>query len=148
MVDTTIRINSNLSKVIEDTGYFNKRLAAIMEASQFIVEREYIKQVPVDQGDLKQKIRVEDLTNTIGYRVTSNAKSVQGKPYPVFLHQGTGRLRGAPDFGFTTGRVRNNEVAFGIGGIRPNKFAKRARDKAEKPTIAFINKRINKLIIK
>ena len=53
-------------------------------------------------------------------------------------------MRGRSDRGYTPGYVRSGAVAFGIGGIRPNKAAKRAKKDSE---AKFINK-VNSLFKK
>jgi hypothetical protein len=61
------------------------------------------------------------------------------------LFTGTGKFRGAPDFGFNTGRVRAGTVLIGIGGVRPNKAADRARMKANPLIVKFVNKGLSQI---
>lgn len=111
-----------------------------------LVEREYIRESPEGpSGDLRGKVKTEKTSE--GFQTQTHATR-KGKPYPLFLFRGTGKLKGARDYGFTPGRVQNDDVAFGIGGIRPNKFALRARDKAEKPVTNYVRTQVSQLIKK
>lgn len=146
MTGLDIKVRFNLAKVLIDPTYFTKEFTAVFQASSFIAERHYVKETPVDKGDYKGTIRTQK--KGLQYIVTSKARSKDGREYPRDLYMGTGRLKGAPDFGFTTGRVRAGQVALGIGGIRPNKVAKRAKERAEDPVIRFINKGVQQMIKK
>lgn len=143
----SVKTRINVTKLIMQAGYMHNKLDAFIEAAAFIPENAYVREVPVDRGDFKQGIRVKK-DKKLEVSVVSTAKSDKGFDYPLALFQGTGSLKGAPDFGYTTGRVRLNDVARGIGGIRPNKAAKRARDKSEKPTLRFIHQHISQEINK
>lgn len=117
-------------------------LDKIMEAGMFIVEQEYVDQSPADTGNLRQEIRVKR-NRLMDYVVESRATN-RSEPYPLFLYFGTGAMRGRPDYGFTYGRVRDNDVAYGIGGIRPNKAADRTRAKATPIYLEFMKKELSK----
>lgn len=101
-----------------------------IEAAMFIVEEEYVDESPGDEGKYRQGIQVKK-NAALNWLVTSTARSEKNRNYPLDLYTGTGKLKGKSDFGYTTGRVRANDVAHGIGGIRPNKVAKRAKRDAQ-----------------
>ena len=107
-----------------------------------IVEENYVRESPVLTASLRQEVKTT--TTLLGFQTWTTSKK-NGKPYPILLHEGTGRLRGARDYGFTYGRVNAGEVAWGIGGIRPNKFALRGKKKSEKPLGQYMSKMIKNL---
>jgi hypothetical protein len=95
-----------------------------------VAERNYKLQSPVDDGELRRQVRVTRPKK--GERlIRTNAVNDRGEAYPVALHRGTGRLKGAADFGYTRGRVRSGDIGR-LGGIRPNKFATRATEDTQK----------------
>lgn len=120
----------------------------IYQAAGFIIEKEYVKQVPVDTGDLRKGVQVKKIGNRAGWVVNTNAVSDSGENYPEMVHEGTGVLKGLSDFGYTPGRVRAGKVISGLGGIRPNKFADRAFDKTEDKARSFIEEKMFDLIQK
>lgn len=127
-----IKSSSDIIDLIQQAGAFS------------IVEGKYLRQSPQGlTGDLRGEIKTERIKG--GFATETKATS-NGKPYPLFLTQGTGRLKGANDFGFTKGRVNADDVLYGIGGIRPNKFNVRAAEDAEKPVNNYVNKQIKALI--
>lgn len=138
----------NFIKILKDRNYdFNDRVGNAIKAAMYIPEAEYVKESPADTGDMKQLVQVEkDNTAPIGYKVTTKARSLRNFNYPLALYTGTGKLRGAPDYGFTTGRIRSNTVAYGIGGIRPNKVAKRAKKKSEERTVRKVRELVRKAL--
>lgn len=125
----SVEVSFSLSSIF--FGGMSKKIDQAMEASIFIVERAYVDESPGDTGDLKQGIQVRR-NSAMNYLVESTAED-RGFSYPTALYFGTGKLAGLPDFGFTTGHVRAGTVAFGIGGIRPNKASDRAKAKSERP---------------
>lgn len=135
-----VNIRYNLPAILMLRGAVPKTVDKAIEAALFIVEDAYVEEAPGDKGDFKQGIRPRK-DAVMDYIVESTAES-NGANYPFFLYMGTGRLKGQPDYGYTTGHVRAGTVAYGIGGIRPNKAADRAKKKSQKP---FMNK-LNQLI--
>jgi len=116
-------MTKKLNKMLE-TGSGRKYISDALEATKLIVLSEYKKQVPVgftlQLRDQTKVIKISDLE----YKVTTTAKN-NGAPYPIYIHEGTGKLKGVGDYGYTSGYTRAGTVAKGIGGIRPNKFATR-----------------------
>ena len=139
-MDMDLTIQFNLSKLIVHSEKTRNYLDDIMEAGMFIVEDKYVEESPGDTGNLKQEIKTKK-NSDLDYKVVSEATN-NGHSYPLDLFTGTGKLKNAPDYGFTTGRVRANDVAYGIGGIRPNKASIRAKKKAERPYIQFVTKKL------
>lgn len=116
-------VTKKLGKLLETTDG-RRYISQALEATKFIVLNEYKKQVPVgftlQLRDQTQVFKVNDLE----YKVTTTATN-NGAPYPIYIHEGTGELKGQGDYGYTSGYTRAGTVAKGIGGIRPNKFATR-----------------------
>ena len=133
----TVEAKITLPLVIINSSIRPELALAVREATSLIVVKEYKEESPVNKGTLRNDVESERQSD-LSYIVTTTATS-KGFPYPVALHTGTKKLRGSADFGYTTGRVRAHEVAFGIGGIRPNKFATRAANKSTPHVRAFIN---------
>ena len=131
-------ITKKLSKFLE--GANGKRyIKDALEATQLIVLNEYKKQTPMGfTGELKGQIKVIKM-GALEYKVTTTATN-KGKPYPIYIHEGTGRLRGARDYGYTSGYTRSGTVARNSGGIRPNKFATR--------TVAAKKEQVKQFMIK
>lgn len=134
-----VSVKTKIKKILSDPKAF-KELDSIVEAGAFIIEAEYKKQSPVDKGFLRNSV------TTTGKGLERIVKAKQS--YAKYLHQGTYRMKGQPDSGYTTGRVRSHQVAWGIGGVRPNKFADRARAIAGPKTVRYIDDEILKLINK
>lgn len=139
-MDTNIQIQVKISDIIMKDNEARKRIDYALQAAMFIIEDEYVKQAPGDTGAFKQGIQVKKDAE-LEYRVVSTARN-KGYNYPLALFTGTGRMKGLPDFGFTTGRVRANQVAWGIGGIRPNKVATRAKKNSMGKFLQFVNSKI------
>jgi hypothetical protein len=135
-MDFAITIQFNLKRAITEEGYTSRALDFVMQAGMFKVEKAYVDEAPGDEGKFKQGIEVHK-NKPLDYVVRSTAKN-EGKNYPLILFHGTGKMKGKPDFGFTTGHVRAGTVAYGIGGIRPNKAATRAKKKVEKDYMNFV----------
>ena len=131
-------ITKKLSKFLE--GANGKRyIKDALEATQLIVLNEYKKQTPMGfTGELKGQIKVIKM-GALEYKVTTTATN-KGKPYPIYIHEGTGDLKGQGDYGYTSGYTRAGTVAKGIGGIRPNKFATR--------TVAAKKEQVKQFMIK
>jgi hypothetical protein len=129
-------IKKKLSKVIETPSIIDLVLDRALQAAAFIPEAEYVREAPANHGKFRQGIRVKKVRSK-EYLVESTARN-SGKNYPFFLYTGTGRMKGKPDFGFHLGRVRAGDVARGIGGIRPNKAAHRAKEKSKDKVNKFI----------
>lgn len=146
-IDVTVK-QTNFIRVLKDKNYnFNSRVKNAVKAAMYIPEAEYVKESPANTGDMRQLIQVQkDDTAPIGYVVTTKARSLKNFNYPLALFTGTGKLKGAADYGFTTGRVRSNTVAYGIGGIRPNKVAKRAKEKSEDATVRKVRELVRKAL--
>jgi hypothetical protein len=123
----SVKIRRDLPRVIEDSDYFAKFLPKAVQAGAFIIEDAYAREAPGHIGTYKGSIQVQKVGNGSTYIVKPTARA-KGFNYPLALYTGTGRMRGKPDFGYTSGRVRAGDVARGIGGIRPNKVAKRVAE--------------------
>lgn len=123
-----ITLKGKISKVLVDSE-FASDLADAVAKTRFIVMREYSKEAPVLSGDLRRGIVA--IGRKDGYVVRTKTKK-NGKPYPLYVHEGTGRFKGMNIDFPSSGRVRSGESKRnrGSGGIRPNMFAKRARDTA------------------
>lgn len=141
-----VRVRTNLVKALREGG-LGDSLDDAIQATHFIAIREFKEESPVDKGRMRQDTQVIKKRKNY-YEVGSAALSDDGAPYPKYLYDGTGKFKGAPDFGYTSGRVRAGEVAFGIGGIRPNKVADRASRKAQSKIQKFVNMQLNKNINK
>lgn len=135
-----VRVKVRLSPIFTKDGVIPKIVDSAILAALAIIETAYVKETPVDisnpgfrGGIQRRKIR------SMEFVVESTATSNRGANYPLFLFGGTGRLKGAPDFGYTPGRVRSGTVAYGIGGIRPNKAATRAKDKSAAGFLRKVN---------
>lgn len=131
-------VTKKLNKMLE-TGSGRRYISQAIEATRFIVLNEYKKQVPVgftmQLRDQTKVIKIDDLS----YKVTTTARN-NGAPYPVYIHEGTGKLKGAGDYGYTSGYTRAGTVAKGIGGIRPNKFAARTVEAKKNEVKSFMIK--------
>lgn len=123
---------------------FNKTKSVLVKA--------YKKEAPVDQDNLRGEVTA--VISNDDLKVTTLAKN-RGFSYPLAVHEGTGRYRGAADSGYTSGRVRQSSrfrdkkgklmkrediIGFFAGlrargvqlSIRPNKFAKRALESSQR----------------
>ena len=131
-------VTKKLGKLLE-TADGRKYISQALEATQLIVLNEYKKQTPMGfTGELKGQIKVIK-NGALEYKVTTTATN-KGKPYPIYIHEGTGDLKGQGDYGYTSGYTRAGTVAKGIGGIRPNKFATR--------TVAAKKEQVKQFMIK
>jgi len=131
-------VTKKLGKLLE-TADGRKYISQALEATQLIVLNEYKKQTPMGfTGELKGQIKVIK-NGALEYKVTTTATN-RGKPYPIYIHEGTGDLKGQGDYGYTSGYTRSGTVAKGIGGIRPNKFATR--------TVAAKKEQVKQFMIK
>lgn len=144
MSDIKVEVKTSLPKVFFDIKAITKDVDFAIQAAAGVVEGEYKRQSPVNFGDLRRDVTATKL-GPMEYFVTTKATS-RGRPYPVYLHEGTGSLRGAADYGYTSGRVRAGDVARGIGGIRPNKFAKRAKEKTQGRVFKIVEKKLSSLL--
>lgn len=137
-ISSEIKISDLIAK--DKTG---DRVDKVMEAGMFIVEGAYVDQVPVNKNDpgFLSGIQVKR-KKFLDYVVESTAKRGDVE-YPALLYSGTGKMRGRSDFGYTSGRVRAGDVAYGIGGIRPNKAALRAKKNSMDEYILFIKNKLD-----
>lgn len=133
-----VKIAYHLSRAFTDPAYVKSSIDFAMKAAMEIVVEAYVDEAPGDDGDFKAGIQSKRI-NSLHYAAISTATSDDGENYPLRLYQGTGALKGHPDYGYTTGHVRAGTVAWGIGGIRPNKVADRATEKAEKPYVQKVD---------
>ncbi len=139
-MDLSFDLKIDVTDFIMKDGESTKRIDSAVGGAMFIIEQEYVKQAPGNTGAFKQGIQIKK-TTILDYVVQSTAKQ-RGFNYPLALFTGTKKLVGSRDYGFTTGHVRANTVAFGIGGIRPNKVALRAKNQSEDRFIKFIQSKI------
>lgn len=133
-----IRVEKNLSKAIIN-GIPTDKIEKMLQASAFVIEREYKAQVPVNTGRLLQNVKSKKkakFTWVVSTRAIQN-----GKDYAVDLHEGTGKLKGMPDMIKVprANLTRRGLVAWGIGGIRPNKYAQRAKTLKQKESVKIFN---------
>src|SRR5690348_18124627 len=136
-----ITVKKNLGKGFENPKLINKQLQDSLQAGAFIVVANYKKESPVDHKDLRNFVGI--IVQEDRVVVTTTATSLEGVRYPIFVGLGTGKFRGSTtDFGHPgTGRVRAGDTSGrGLGGIRPDMFHMRAKDKSEKKLTAFVKK--------
>lgn len=137
-----LRVDTYLTGIMRNPTSLRGQLKQlVMEAAGEILVAEAAEQAPRDVGDLVGEIKAERVGD-LSVEVASTAESSGGELYGDILQIGTGRLRGAADYGYTTGRVRANDVAYGIGGIRPNKFMARTKESQEDSVIRYVNTRL------
>lgn len=141
-------VQGSISLLFKKLSTENGIVDLIQQAAMYsIVENAYLREAPQGlTGDLRGEIKTKKTTE--GFETKSTAVSKQGKPYPEYLHEGTGALKGSNDYGFTYGRINADDVAYGIGGIRPNKFAMRGAKKAEPLLNKFVESKLEQLIKK
>lgn len=141
MIDTRLTISKNLPALRAMQAFGPATVSKMMEAAtEDATLPIYVKETPKNFGKFAQGLRVKKVAQ-LQYDVVSTAKA-GGVNYPLLLAQGTGKMRGRRDFGYTPGHVRAKTVAYGIGGIRPNKAAQRATKIAKMPTVRSFNKLI------
>jgi len=131
-------------KRLEKLKDVDTKLAPAIKKATLKVEARAKRETPVNMGALRGSIESK-------FKVQKNvltARISPGEKYAKYVHEGTGSLAGGRDRGFTPGRIRSGTVKKGIGGIRPNKFMKRAADWAavEDVFMKTISKEISKLI--
>jgi len=143
-MNENIKVKIKLSRLLTVDGDIRSVVDNAIKASLSIIETEYVKEAPANDGKFKQGIQVKR-KGPLSYIVESTATE-RGVSYPYFLYVGTGSLKGAADFGYTPGRVRAGDVARGVGGIRPNKAAKRAREKSEYRFMSKLNTLITRSV--
>lgn len=149
-MELRLDVKERLSAILGDPSLLGKGIPSILVGAGNLVLREYIKQQPVNTGNMRSASRL--LTNKMNSKdpeviITTTATS-RGRPYPEYIHSGTGKLKGASDYGYTTGRVRAGDIATGIGGIRPNKFANRAMRDSYQNVDSFIRNNVSRLLSK
>lgn len=135
----TVSIDVKLRGMLKTSPKFIE----ILQASNYIVLNEAKQQSPVDKGDLRRNMKVQKVRD--GYDVDTTATGKNNVKYPIFVHEGTKKLKGSRDYGFTEGRIRSNTVARGIGGVRPNKFMNRSANGTKEEVKKFVQNQINKL---
>jgi len=140
-VNVQLKVNISLADVISKNT-LRPRLNAAVQASSFIVVNAYKKEMPVNFGTARRSVESKQMNGVIGYEVQPNLNP----NYMEVLYSGTGRLKNSKDFGYTPGRIRAGDVAYGIGGIRPNKVADRAKEKSESKVNRYINGEIPRIL--
>lgn len=141
-----VEIKIDLQQLFTVPGATEEMIGKVIQAGMFIIENEYVDQAPGNIGDFKQGIQVKK-RSTLEYVVESTAER-DNVDYPLILFEGTGKLKGLPDYGFTTGHVRAGTVAWGIGGIRPNKVADRAKSRSERDFQSYVRRMLSSAIKK
>jgi len=126
----TLEVKGQLATALMNPTSWITKIDDVFQKLDGHVIAEYKKEVPVNNNFLRGAVRKQE-KGVLEFKVGTDVLTKSGKSYPKFIHGGTGKLKGARDFGYTTGRVRAGDVARGIGGIRPNKFADRATKTAE-----------------
>lgn len=139
-IDITIQLSDLLIKDNE----MGKQVDYAIGAAITIVEKAYVQEVPVNIGDFRSGIQTRR-RNYLHYIVESTATN-KGRNYPLYLFLGTGRQMGRPDSGYTPGHVRAGTIAYGIGGIRPNKASQRAKDKSEVRFMYRLNQLVHQVV--
>lgn len=144
-----IKMDKKLVKILEHPEKFRAMFEPAFFQTSSIVEANYKDESPIWKGDLVKYVDVEK-TNTpiqMSYLVGSRAKN-NGKPYPIYIHEGTGRFAGVfVDFP-SPGRIRAGTTDPESGGIKPNKFAYRARKKSDPEIIERMNAVVRLIINK
>lgn len=137
--------NVKLQKLFT-SNKFAPDLKQIVLGTSNIVEANYKKEVSVDTGLTRDNVVMQPRSD-IGYMVTTTATN-NGKPYPFYLFMGTGAFKGVDkDYGHAReNRVRRGQTNRGAGGIKPNKFARRARDNSEPKVMTYINRQVKTLL--
>jgi len=124
----------------------------IFQASSFLVLREYTEEAPVNIGDLVRGIK-SIKEGALQYRVTTTT-TANGFAYPEAVHEGTGIFEGGADRGkgnwtrvggyseedliiFKSIKKRGGEIS-----MRPNKFAKRAKEVSEPKVVNFVREKL------
>lgn len=124
----------------------------ILSAGAMIAEREYKIEAPVNVGELRNKV-ITQKKGDLSYVVTTIATE-KGFPYPIAVHEGTGKYKGSADRG--RGNWSRNagytpeDLAFfkmlakrGRLSQKPNKFADRAEETALPKIIKFFTKEVD-----
>jgi len=145
-------ISSILSKAITDPSFADE-LRGSLSKSRPVVIAEYQRESPVDKGFLRRSVQATGVrgSNTDMYfLVGSTAKTKEGRPYPLYVHEGTGAFRGSRADYPSKGRIRSGESKTnrGSGGIRPNRFATRAKEKSQPKVVRLVTLDINDKIKK
>lgn len=134
MISANVRIK--LGKAMA-RGSISPEIDSALEGGAMIVEREYIHEAPVNISTLKQRITTKKIND--GYLVTTNATQ-SGRPYPLYIHEGTGKFKNSSADYPSTGRIRSGESKRnkGSGGIRPNRFAMRAKNQSNDRVMKYV----------
>jgi hypothetical protein len=138
-----IEIKKEFSPVLEEKDFLSRRLEKILDDASEIIVRDYKYESPVDSGVLRQNVRARK-TGKLEYTVTTRAIA-NGYNYAELVYHGTMDWRGSSaDIG-RINRVRTNYVnRSGRRGIKPNKYADRAKESAEPKVIRFIRRELTK----
>lgn len=136
-----INIETKLQKIMERPD-LKPDLEKVVSKAALIALRAYAQEIPVDKGLAKSYITIQGAG--LEKRITTTVTN-RGFRYPIAVHQGTGRWAGSSSDFPSHGRRREGVSFAGSGGIPPNKFAKRAKDKSEPFVHAFFVKEINRL---
>lgn len=133
-ITTIVKLRGALQKAT-----VTKEIEQAIQAGSYIVEGFYKKEVPVNKGDLRSSVATRKIN--AGFKVAPWLDEM----YPLYVHEGTGRYAGHSDYGYTSGYTRKN-MPYGqkdkksatvlmmilakkklLKGIKPNKYADRAR---------------------
>lgn len=138
-----IKVTKKLHKVLKDSKYLRKQFTTSLGRIKNKGLREYKLEIPVDKGIARNSVVATK--QGLGFIITTTATN-QGRPYPLFVHEGTYDFKGAKDYGRRSSRLQFSYTDSGNGakGIRPNKFADRARE----TTYEWGNKELAKFAIK
>jgi hypothetical protein len=147
------------SKILKDKQEFFKAIDNILKNTGLIFLKEYKKQTPVDRGELRRNISVFS-TGFLKYNVGIQTGKLLDRL--SILYEGTGKYKGASDFGYTTGRVRASNF-YGLGSrekmikyfaqlrrrgvimsIKPNKIALRTVKNTKNEALSFFKRELNK----
>jgi len=144
-----VSVEKKLGQAIR-TGKVN--LGKILQASTMLVEREYKIEAPVNDGLLRNSIKTVQKSE-LEYTITTTAQQ-GGFPYPIAVHEGTGKYKGTSDrgrgnwsrmAGYTPEDIAFFKMLAKRRAIsqKPNKFAERAEKTAKPNVIKFISRELN-----
>lgn len=140
-----------LNKVLSaGNDYVPERFDKLLYNAARIILRNYKKEIPVDKGIARSDVNVYKLSS-FNYMVTTKVTS-RGIRYPLMVHEGTYDFKGIQtDYGKINRRRMKGKFNFidhrsGKKGIRPNKFANRARSSSEPEVNTYMITKLDELM--
>ena len=113
-----------------------------LKKGAYYVQAEYMRQIPVLSNNARSHVKIE--LQDRGFKVTTTATR-KGFPYPLAVHEGSGKWAGFPIDFPSTGRVRAGETP-NRGGILPNRFAMRTFEKTFPVVLKDFQTNLNRII--